>query len=235
MLWVVHNKKGGVGKTTVAVHLAVALAQTGEQTLLIDADPQGNATDWLGLSMAPDVRDWILEGTDNIQPARPHLDILRNGPVSSRWWETVRPDQVAARLRLLLTRYQWIVVDTPPWDSTWHEGFLKYADGVVVPVALVHHALTGITPVVASLGKGRLIGILPLRYDGRTRRGPEMLARLKSVAGAWVIPPIRECVDVERASEAGQTIWEYQPRATAAEDYLVAIEWMREHWRMNHA
>ncbi len=234
MLWVVHNKKGGVGKTTVAVHLAAALANYGEKTLLIDADPQGNATDWLGLEMAPDVREWVLAGVEPVQQARTNLDVLRNSPMTDRWWEEVQPEQVANRMRRLLPKYRWIIVDTPPWDSTWHEGFIRHADGVLVPVVLHHHSIKGIAPVVARLSKGQLIGILPLRYDGRTRRGPEMLDRLKRQAGALVIPPIRECIDMDRASEAGQTIWEFQPRATAAEDYRVAVEWMREHWRANH-
>lgn len=235
MLWVVHNNKGGVGKTTVAVHVAAALADYGESTLLIDADASGNATDWLGLDCAPDLREWILEGGDHITTARDHLDIIRNGPDTDRWWQEVDPVLVASRVRRVLPRYQWVIVDTPPLDTPWHDGYLELADAVLVPVFLHYQPMKGMVPVLRRLHHDQEVGIIPLRYDGRTRRGPEMLDRLKRQAGGWVIPPIRECIDMDRCSEAGLTIWEYQPRAAAAEDYHVAVDWMRENWRRRHA
>ncbi|MCL8208592.1 MAG: ParA family protein [Actinomycetia bacterium] len=229
MILVVHNQKGGVGKTTTALHLAAALAMGGQTACLIDADAQGNATQGLGLDPRPAVAEWILEGQWEPVTARTRLDVLPGGPTAQRWWETAGQDVVAERFRQIPLTYDWIVVDTAPAHSTWIAGLLRVAHGIIVPVDLSFYSLAGVADVLGRVPPGRLIGLLPVRYDLRTRRSIEMLDALKRIAGARVAPPIRQCVDLDRAAQAGRTIWEWAPHATAAEDYLTCVEWMVTH------
>lgn len=226
MILVVHNQKGGVGKTTTAVHLAAALAAAGDLTCLIDSDVQGNATQGLGYERAPAVGRWLLDGAWQAVPARPRLDLLPGGTDDRLWWQTVTVERVQHHLATLTARYTWIVIDTPPGRSTWLLAVLQVADGVLVPVEPSFYALAAVLDTHRKVPPGRLIGIVPMRYDLRTRRSVEVLDQLKRLPGLRVSPPIRQCVDLDRASQAGLTIWEWAPHATAAEDYQTLAEWV---------
>lgn len=225
-----HNRKGGVGKTTTSVHLSAAFARMGFPTLLIDGDPQANATHALGLAWASDVEAWLAGRPPAVVEARPNLFVLRSDPAHEEWLHSPAAwaDSLSARLAPLRAQYLWIFIDTPPSSSGWTNTLLQLADAVLVPVGMTYYSLLGIMQLVDRIPPERLIGLVPVLYDARSRRSPELLDALKRIRGSLVTPPIRQCVQLDRASQAGKTIWEYDARSTAAEDYLALVEWLAE-------
>lgn len=229
MIVAIHNHKGGVGKSTTAIHLGAGLALAGQSVAVIDADAQADTTKGLGVEPRPGTARWFQTGEWTAEPARDGLDLLPtialrdDEPV---WWEAVTPATVADRFAGIRDRYAWIIVDTPPTPSTWIRALLGAADRVLVPVDLDFYSFTGVQTFVRGLPVGKLVGLLPTRFDRRTSVSPRYMELLKRIGGAYVIPAIRECVDLRKAAEAGSTIWEFAPSATAADDYLTTLEWM---------
>jgi chromosome partitioning protein len=225
----IHNHKGGVGKSTTAIHLGAALAMSGQTVAVIDADAQADTTKGLGVEPRAGTARWFQTGEWTAEPARERLDLLPtialrdDEPV---WWEQIPPATVAERFSAIRDQYGWIIVDTPPTVSTWIRALLGAADRVLVPVDLEFYSFDGVQNFIRGLPAGKLVGLLPMRFDRRTSVSPRYMELLKRIGGAYVIPAIRECVDLRKAAEAGSTIWEFAPASTAAEDYLTTLEWM---------
>ncbi len=225
MIVTIHNSKGGVGKTTTTINVAATLAAAGQKVLVIDGDLQGNATLGLGQSLRPAVYRWITDGVfEPDQNVRPGLDVLPSAPRPS-WWQVATPDVVSARFASL-PAYPWVLVDTNPSESTWVSSLLQCSDAILVPVDLGFYSVAGVTTLVPTIPRNRLIGLVPIRYDLRTNRAIEMLDLLKRAGGNLVGPAVRVCVDLDRAAQKGLPIREYNPGASASEDYDVLTEWM---------
>ena len=103
---------------------------------------------------------------------------------------------------------------------------LQQAYGVIVPVDLAFYSAMGVATLLETIPPGRLIGIVPNRMDLRTRRAVEVLDTMKRYFPGNIARPIRQCVDFDRAAQAGQTIWEWAPASHGAEDCTDLIEWM---------
>ena len=233
------NMKGGVGKTTTAVHLAAGLARRGARVLLVDADPQGTVGHVFGVSSPPTIREVLLGECTPQQAIRPavreNLDLLPASPaafgVERRLAAEAQPEATLSRRLEGLTGYDVVVVDTSPSMSLLTFNGLLYADRLVIPVAMDQMAIIGARQTmngvreVNQLWPDRrleVIAVLPTFVNVVTIATRAALAALEADP---VLAPlvfgrgIRQCLDLTYASAAHQTIWEYAPKSHAADDF----------------
>jgi len=226
MIITIHNAKGGVGKTTTTINLAVNLAAMGQKVLVIDGDLQSHATLGLGQTREPGVYEWITHRVVHVlENVRPNLDLLPSAP-GQRWDDRLPLKELPDRFTLLRSHYQWIFIDTSPSTDTWVINLLKISDAILIPVDLRFYSLAGVVDLQRYVPQDRLVGIVPVQYDLRTNRSIEMLEHLKHAKADLVGPPIRVCIAIDRSQQAGLSINEFDPTATAAIDYQILTEWM---------
>jgi chromosome partitioning protein len=230
----VANRKGGVGKTTSAVHLAAGLALAGRKVLLIDTDAQGHAGRLLGVNPEKGLADLMERrstAAEAICAARPGLDLLTGGKALAGVnrliaRESIRPEeQLSKALAELDGRYEYVIVDTSPSFSELGTNVLFYCSEAVVPVSMEVLAAEGLVSFaeevrhVQEYHELKVRWILPTFVDGRTRKSAEILEALRGKYGDLVTFPVHYSSALSEASGWGQTLFEYRPRDRAAEDY----------------
>jgi chromosome partitioning protein len=234
------NQKGGVGKTTTAVNSAVSLAQRGYRVLLIDTDPQGNATSSLGidkLGVARSIYDVLV---DNLPLAeaivatdRPGLDLVASTPMlAGAEIELVEAEGRETRLRRtlagVLPRYDVVLIDCPPSLGLLTVNALTAARSVVVPIQCEFLALEGLGQLMTTIDLVKrglnppldVTGVLMTMFDARTRLSAHVVAEVRRyfphrMFGAVVPRSVR----LAEAPSYGQAIVEYDPSSRGAEAY----------------
>jgi chromosome partitioning protein len=210
-IFCIANQKGGVGKTTTTVNLAAGLAKIGQRVLLVDLDPQGNATMGSGVdkrAMALSVYDVLLESAsvaeaavmpDKLKEAGAGYTVLgANRELAGAEVELVGVDRRERRLKQALAAvagsYDFILIDCPPSLSMLTLNGLCAAQGVIVPMQCEYFALEGladltntIKQVHANLNRDlRLIGLLRVMFDPRITLQQQVSEQLKSHYGPKV-------------------------------------------------
>jgi chromosome partitioning protein len=236
------NQKGGAAKTTTTVNLAAALAESGRRVLVIDLDPQGNATDWLGAGGATrGVYDFLTEATDARELVMPStatgVDVLP-ATRSLQGIERALAREVGAELTLqrklkpLVEAAAWdyVLLDTPPTMGLLTLNALTAVPEVIVPVEAHVMALIGVAQLMETVKTVRerlnpalaLAGVVACRVDGRTRHSLEVVERLREALGASVYrAEIRENIRLAEAPSFRQSILAYDTRSAGAADYRV--------------
>ena len=234
------NQKGGVGKTTTAVNIACDLAERGFRTLLIDLDPQGNATSSVGLdkrALDRTVYDLIVDGADIeevvVRDVRPRLDLIAANHLLAgaevELTSLTRPQmRLDAALAPVRERYDTIIIDCPPSLGLLTVNGLATADDVLIPVQCEYLALEGLTQLINTVdlvkrGLNRrldILGLVMTMYDSRTRLAGDVVrdvARLFPNRIFRTIVP--RTVRLAEAPSHGRSIYEYDPTSRGAEAY----------------
>jgi chromosome partitioning protein len=234
------NQKGGVGKTTTAVNLAVLLAAKGQKILMIDIDPQGNATSGFGFEkrhLRKTIYDVLINGEDIRQvmmdTGRKNLTLCpANIQLVGAELELDKSVSRETSLKLALTDvrklYDFILMDCPPSLSLLTINALTAADGVLVPIQSEYYALEGLTQLmetIAIVKRGlnpqlTVFGVVVTMFDARTQLAHQVAVDVRRYFGDRVFRTIiPRNVRLSEAPSFGKAITEYDPRSKGAECY----------------
>ena len=205
-IFTVANQKGGVGKTTTSINLVASLASYGKRVLLVDMDPQGNATMGSGIEKSilnTSVLDVLVSGTNTDDAIQRSLsgsyDVLpANGDLTAAEVELLQLKNKESRLRHALIRikddYDFIIIDCPPSLSMLTINSLVSCDGVIVPMQCEYFALEGLSDLIGTIKKIsqylnpklKLEGIIRTMFDPRSSLTNEVTAQLTNHFGDLV-------------------------------------------------
>ncbi len=236
----VFNQKGGVGKTTTVINLADALANKGHRVLILDMDPQGNATSGLNVDKDRDpmIYDFLLGGEgDFIVPIKENLDIIPSGATLAgieiefarrEGWQTVLKEHMAQ-----MEGYDYIIMDCPPSLGILSILALTAADGILIPVQCEYYALEGLSQLMESIQLVRggfnpdleIEGVLLTMYDGRTNLSMQVVEEVKNYfKNAVFSTVIPRNVRLAEAPSYGMSILDYDKNSRGAKAYAALAD-----------
>jgi chromosome partitioning protein len=235
------NQKGGVGKTTTAINLGAYLAYYGQRVLLVDLDPQANATSCLKIdkyTVRGGTYDVLIDGIPasnhilhnprlklSLLPATPALA----GAEVELVPELARESRLKRALEAVIQRYDYILVDCPPsLGLLTLNGLVAAQDGVIIPVQCEYLALEGLSQLNQTLNRVRtalfpglaLRGVLLTMYDGRTNLANDVVEEVRRFFPNKVFQSVvPRSVRLAEAPSYGQPISVYAPSSTGAQAY----------------
>jgi chromosome partitioning protein len=246
-VYAVVNQKGGVGKTTSAVNIAASLAQTGQRVLLIDLDPQGNATSGLGVDKAaiglqngsehPSTYDVLINdypmdqaihrtGIENLSLLPANLDLA--GAEVELMPRMARENSLKRSLDPLVETFDFILIDTPPSLGLLTLNGLVAAHAVIIPIQCEYYALEGVSQLMRTvdlvqrhLNPGLTIGLVILTmYDNRVKLSQQVVSEVRQAFRDKVARTIvPRNVRLSEAPSHGMPAIVYDPRSRGAQAY----------------
>lgn len=235
------NQKGGVGKTTTSINLSAALAEKGKKVLMIDIDPQGNATSGFGIEKN-DLDNTVYElmlGECSIQECiiqeiLPNLSVIpTNVNLAAAEIELIDMDKKEYILKneidWVKDKYDFIIIDCPPSLSMLTVNAMTAADSVLVPIQCEYYALEGLSQLIytVNLVKTRLNpdlemeGVVFTMYDSRTNLSAEVVENVRENLEERIFNTmIPRNIRLAEAPSFGRPITSYDPRSAGAISYL---------------
>lgn len=235
------NQKGGVGKTTTSINLAAGLAYLGQKILLIDLDPQGNASQGVGANKA-DIKystyDLLLSGKEvdevKLSLNTPPMDLIP-ATIDLAGADLEMVEFKIGRERLLKNKlmkskedYDYIIIDCPPSLGLLNTNALTAADSVIIPVQCEYYALEGLTQLLSTIRlvqklfnpELKIEGVLLTMFDVRTRLSVEVQQEVRRYFNERVYKSnIPRNVKLSEAPSRGNTIFEYDLKSEGAKAY----------------
>ncbi|KKW41562.1 MAG: Chromosome segregation ATPase [Candidatus Magasanikbacteria bacterium GW2011_GWA2_56_11] len=234
------NQKGGVGKTTTAINLAAGLAELGQFVLLVDMDPQGNASSGLGVT-----KDRVTHGIyEALARERRLHDIIVNSPHEGLRVAPATPNLAGANVELVSVErreeqladllaearhaYDYIIIDCPPSLGLLTINSLVAADELLIPVQAEYYALEGLGQLLETISLVqahlkpdlKILGAVITMFDKRTRLSEEVMRDLyKYFPDTIFRSVIPRTVRLAEAPSFGQSIMHYEPRGKGARAY----------------
>ena len=235
------NQKGGVGKTTTAVNLAASMAKLGKRILLVDLDPQGNATSGFGINkqeLENSAYELMLGECDFketvIKDAFPSLSLLPSTiDLAAAELDLADKPRKEFILKEILGKqrqyYDFIIIDCPPALNTLTINAMCAADSAIVPIQCEYYALEGLTQLLQTIelitermnDELSIEGILFTMYDGRTNLSQEVVENVKSNLDMRIYKTmIPRNVRLAEAPSFGMPVISYDPRSAGADSYM---------------
>lgn len=239
------NQKGGVGKTTTAVNLGACLGELGRSILIVDADPQGNATSGLGVDRSKldySLYDCLVRNVEPVKALRatefPGVWLLPSSlDLAGAEIELVQMDEREHRLKKVVGQirdnYDFVFIDCPPSLGLLTVNALTASDSVLIPIQCEYYALEGLTQLLNTIKliRGRLNstlaleGVLLTMFDGRTNLSLQVAEEVKRYFRDYVFQTIiPRNVRLSEAPSHGKPITVYDPRSRGAEVYRELAE-----------
>lgn len=237
----ISNQKGGVGKTTTSINLAAGLGYLGKKVLLVDLDPQGNASQGVGGSPEANelsVYNLLMESyhvKDVVkQLSAPPIDLipsdihLAGADLEMVKYESGKEQLLKKKLDEVKDQYDFIIIDCPPSLGLLNTNALTAADSVLIPVQCEYYALEGLTQLLVTirlaqqLFNPRLVieGVLLTMYDARTKLSLEVQQNVRTFFKEKVYRNyIPRNVKLSESPSHGKTIFEYDVRCDGAKAY----------------
>jgi chromosome partitioning protein len=247
------NNKGGVGKTTSALNIAAGLAMRGRKVLIVDLDPQANASlALLGpevLNLPTSIYDVLLEED------KPLLDIIIPTPIKELDLAPSHPNLANAEVNLTavlgrekvlkrsidrgLEAYHYVFIDCPPSLGLLTVNALLTATEVYIPIAMTYFALEGVEQVMHTINAVKrsldhpnlaITGVIATFFDGRTRLSHEILENIRTYFGDVVFQAtIRKNVKLDEAQSHHQSVFDYAPKSMGSIEYGSLVEEVIQH------
>lgn len=241
----IFNQKGGVGKTTTTINLSAGVGKLGKKVLLVDIDPQGNATSGLGVEKNDkdpiiydvlvnkvDIKDAIRETTaenvdiiaSNNELAGLEIELARVGN-----WEKILRD----KLKGIKDEYDYIFIDCPPSLGILSIAGLVASDSVIIPIQCEYYALEGVSQLFETIKLVRkglnpdleIEGVVLSMFDGRTNLSIQVVEEVKSFfKGKVYVSLIPRNVRLAEAPSYGLSIMDYDLKSKGAEAYMELAE-----------
>jgi len=218
------NQKGGVGKTTLTIHLAAGAVAAGKRVVVVDADPQGNLTSWLldGDLSDPGIFRLLVVGETLGKIIRPlkkwNMGLLpgnaRTGEAMIFLGATARLGQIVTALSPLRSVADYVLIDMPPSRAAGFDELLQTSDWVVIPTQLERAALEGVllmAQTVAGMDHTRLLGVVPNMIRIQTKEHRAQLEDLISALGQAIWPALPLSIRVTEAFTFGTTLFDLCP------------------------
>jgi chromosome partitioning protein len=237
---VIANLKGGCAKTTTVVNLACGLAELNKKILVLDIDPQGNASNWLNVTSPSKGAYKLLTSIDDpaslvSKTSIEGIDILDASVELSQVEKFLAGElsietKLKRRLTTLFKKQHWdfVLIDTPPTLGILTINAFSAATEVLVPVTTHVMSLSGVTQLISTLNQVNeflnpdlvISGFIPSRVDLRTKHSREVLEKLRETFGSKVFKTIiRENVLLAEAPSFKKSILSYRSNSNAADDY----------------